>query len=253
MIIKYSDNKLNTKTRIIFKCDKCGKDDDRNMMSHLNLKTDNPDFDKDYCKDCWRGLRQKTKRAKERMSTAINNMITSDPDWKRRNSISKKGKINLGDNNGMKSIEAREKVSKTRKSMMTRDFRNKISEYTSKAWADGKYEGVRVGQSKWYTYLHSNGNEYKVQGTWELEFIKWLDNNDLEFKCHEGRIPYTLNGKDKSYYPDFFITEWGQYVDIKNDYHYNLQKDKFEALKDQGNEIRVILKEELEKLIKKSL
>ena len=153
----------------------------------------------------------------------------------------------------MKNIKIRKKVSNTRKNMMTQAFRNKISEYTAKAWADGKYEGVRVGQSKWYSYIHSNGTEYKVQGTWELEFIKWLDDNNLDFKCHEGRIQYVLKDQLKSYYPDFFVTEWGQYVDIKNEYHYNLQIDKFNALKDQGNNIRIILKEELEQLIKKSL
>jgi len=136
---------------------------------------------------------------------------------------------------------------------MTSDFRNRISEYTSKAWADGKYEGVNVGQSKWHSYIHSNGIEYKVQGTWELEFIKWLDDNDLDFKCHKGRISYVLNGQTKSYYPDFFVTDWDQYVDIKNHYHYTLQIDKFNALKEQGKNIRIIFKEELEQLIKKSL
>ncbi len=253
MLIRYSDHKLNTKTRIIFKCDNCGKNDDRNMSSHNKLKESNPDFDKDYCKDCWSGTRQKTKRAKERMSKAINNMIELDPDWKIRNSKSKKGKINLGNSNGMKKIEAREKVSNTRKNMMTSDFRNRISEYTSKAWADGKYEGVNVGRSKWHSYIHSNGIEYKVQGTLELEFIKWLDDNDLDFKCHKGRISYVLNGQTKSYYPDFFVTDWDQYVDIKNHYHYILQIDKFNALKEQGKNIRIIFKEELEQLIKKSL
>lgn len=249
MLIKYSDNKLNTKTRIIFECDKCNKVDDRNMKSHQILLENNPDFDKDYCKDCWRGMRQKTKRAKDRMSNAINTMINNDPDWKIRNSKSKKGKINIGESNGMKNLDSRIKASNTRKNLMTPKFRDNISKYTAKAWADGKYDGVKVGQSKWHEYLHSNGTTYKVQGTWELAFIKWLDSKNLTFDCHKGRIPYKLNGKDKSYYPDFFIYEWNQYVDIKNEYHYSLQSDKFKALKEQGNNIRIIFKNELEKLI----
>lgn len=253
MLIKYSDNKLNTKTRIVFKCDNCGKIDDRNMMDHNRLLENNPDFDIDYCKKCWNSIRQKTPRAKDRMSNAINLMIERYPDWIKRNSESKKGKINIGDNNGMKGLDARKKVSNTRKEKMTPKFRKKISDYTAKAWADGKYEGVKVGQSKWYEYKHSNENIYKVQGMWELEFIKWLDKNNMEFDCHKGRIPYYLNGKNKSYYPDFFVNEWNQYVDIKNNYHYNLQKDKFKALKDQGNNICIILKKELELLIKKQL
>lgn len=253
MLIRYSDDKLNTKTRIIFECDECGKEDDRNMISHNKLKLNNPDFNIDYCKSCWNSIRQKTPSAKKKMSIAINKMIEDDPDWKVRNSESKKGIINLGDSNGMKREYAKKKVSNTRKNMMTPEFRAEIGIYTAKAWADGKYDGVKVGQSKWHSYLHSNGNTYKVQGTWELAFIKWLDKEGLDFECHKGRIPYILNGKKKSYYPDFFVYEWNQYVDIKNKYHYELQIEKFKALNEQGNNIKLIFKEELELLIKNKL
>jgi len=250
MLIQYSDDKLNTKTRIEFNCDNCGKDDSRNMISHSNLKLNNPDFNIDYCRSCWNSIRQTTPTARKKMSIAINKMMTEDPDWKVRNSKSKKGIINLGDTNGMKHEYAKNKVSSTRKKMMTPEFRDNISKYTAKAWADGKYDEVKVGQSKWFDYEHSNGTIYKVQGTWELVFIKWMDDENITFDCHRGRIPYTLNGKDKSYYPDFFVHEWNQYVDIKNSYHYNLQIEKFKALSEQGNEIRIILKEELESLTK---
>jgi hypothetical protein len=253
MIIKYSNTKLNSKTRVIFKCDNCQKIDDRNMKAHNMLINNNPDFNIDYCKACWNSIRRKTSRSREKMSNSIKKMIIENPEWITNNSNSKKNKINLGDSNGMKKIESRKKASESRKKIMTPDFKQKISEYTSKAWKDGKFDNVKVGMCKWFEYSHSNGIEYKVQGTWELEFIKWLDVNNISFVCHRDRIPYILEGKNKMYYPDFYIHSWNCYVDIKNEYHYNLQKNKFEALKEQGINIKIILKDELEKLINKKL
>jgi len=43
------------------------------------------------------------------------------------------------------------------------------------------------------------------------------------------------------------------FLNIKNDYHYSLQKYKFEALKKEGYHIKIILRDELEKLIKYKL
>lgn len=253
MILRYSDNKLNTKTRTIFKCDRCYKEDDRLMVSHTKLLNENPDFDKDYCKKCWNEIRQKTDRSRNRMSKSINKMMKDDPDWKVRNSKSKKGKINLGSSNGMTKEENKKKVSESRKKIMTPEFRKNISEYTAKAWKDGKYDGVKVGQCKWFEYHHSNGNIYKVQGTWELAFIEWLDESNMDFDCHKGRLPYQVNGETRSYYPDFFVNEWNSYVDIKNEYHYGLQKEKFNAIIDSGIKVKLILKEELESLINRKL
>lgn len=253
MITSYSDEKRNTKTKVNFICDNCNKEDSRNMKSHFKLLNENFDFDKDYCKKCWNSIRQKTPRAKERMSKAINEMIKRDPEWCKRNSESKKGKINIGENNGMKKPEAREKASISRKKLMSSGYNKNVSTQMKKAWANGKYEGVNVGQSKWHTYNHSNGNEYKVQGTWELAFIQWLDENNMKFECHKGRIPYELNGETKSYYPDFFVYEWDSYVDIKNNYHYSIQRDKFKALEKTKNSIKVILQDELETLINRKL
>ena len=87
-------------------------------------------------------------------------------------------------------------------------------------------KGVRTGRCKWYKYKHSNGNTYKVQGTWELAFIKWLDKNNILFKCHRGRISYFFNGIERSYYPDFWIDDWNCYIDVKCDYFYNEEKTK---------------------------
>jgi len=136
------------------------------------------------------------------------------------------------------------------KEKMSKDpeLRKLYSAKTRKAWADGKFDGVRVGQCKWYEYKHSDGKAYKVQGTWELAFIEWLDKNDLDFKCHRGRIPYTLNGQNKNYYPDFWINEWNAYADVKCEYFYD--REKFKEIKKSNKKIniKILLKKDLLKL-----
>ena len=46
MILKYSDEKSNSKTRVVFICDNCNCEDDRNMNNHLKMLSENIDFDK---------------------------------------------------------------------------------------------------------------------------------------------------------------------------------------------------------------
>jgi hypothetical protein len=254
MILSYSDQKFNTKTKVLLKCDKCGNLQYRPYKKYINLLKINSDFDMDYCEPCWVSIRQKSDKAKINMSNSLLSMIKKNPEWKLKNSLSKKGIINKGSSNGMKNPETAKKVSEYRKKLFKNPIeRQKVSMAITNAWANGKYDGVRVGQCDWYEYAHSSGNVYKVQGNWELEFIKWLDKNKLKFKCHIGRIPYELNGVKKMYYPDFWIDEWNCWVDIKNDYHYSIQKEKFDILKSNGTQIKLIFKEELEKLINKRL
>lgn len=168
---------------------------------------------------------------------------------KRASETMKKNKRNCGDLNGMKKTEAREKVSKSRiERFKNPEERKKCAISTAKAWADGKFEGVKTGRCKWYKYQHSNGQTYKVQGTWELSFIKWLDKHNFSFKCHKGRISYFYNGIERSYYPDFWIDNWNCYVDTKCDQFYN--EEKMKAIQESNPQLtfKTLLSEDLKKL-----
>lgn len=254
MILIYSNEKFNTKTKVLLKCDKCQNLQIRPYKKYIWLVNNNDEFDMDYCEPCWVGIRQRSVKAREKMSNSLKSMIEKNPEWKIKNSLSKKGLINKGESNGMKNPLTAQKVSIYRKKLFKNPIeRQKVSKATANAWATGKFDEVRVGQCNWYDYQHSNGTTYKVQGKWELAFIHWLDDNNLNFKCHSGRLPYVINGVNKSYYPDFWVDDWNCWVDIKNDYHYSLQKEKFEILKTSGYKIKLVFKEELENLINKKL
>jgi len=167
------------------------------------------------------------------------------PDWARNIREGSKG-INSGDSNAMKRPEVRLKMSQSRSAMLADEgVRNKIAEATRKAWADGKFDGVRVGQCKWYDHIKPDGSIVKLQGTWELAFAKWADQTNLEYTAHRGRINYVLDGKKHSYYPDFYVEQWQCWVEIKNEYHYSIQKNKFDTLLKDGVNVKILMKKDL--------
>lgn len=249
MILGHSNEKNNTRTIIYFQCDKCLKEYGRANRNYHKMQ-ENPLYDKDYCSKCWAGILNNRKEYKQNMSRAIQKMYSERPEIRQKISrTAKERKINHGDKNGMKQIAARQKVSAARKKMFQDpELRKHYARKTREAWARGDFDGVRVGRCSWHNYLHSNGQVYKVQGKWELSFIEWLDEEKLEFTCHKGRIPYELNGKDKNYYPDFWVQKWSSYVDVKCDYFYC--EEKFHAIRKSNPDmkLKVLFKPDLLKL-----
>lgn len=230
-----------------------------------NQKCKNIEYN-DECHKCWGGMYRNTYSYKKNLSESLKKMYLNNPKVLEKKRQSMLGK-NKGSANGMTKPEAKAKLSVTRKKMFKDNpsLKKQISDATKKAWADGKFDGVRVGQCKWYAYEHSNGEIYKVQGTWELKFIKWLDENHIDFICHRGRIPYTLSGESHNYYPDFLIPNMmslsavidmdsyvdcvtGAYIDVKCRYFYN--EDKFNAIYESNKDIKfkLLFKEDLNKL-----
>jgi hypothetical protein len=252
---KSGDRYITRRVKIVeLKCDVCNEIHNREMRHYKKMKT-NTLFTKDFCNCCWRPILNNRPEKIEKMKRALK-IVWSDPQKRMemsntiKNHIIKTGGM-VGDKNPMKNLEIRKKVGKTRSERMTDQEKEKYSKGTKKAWEDGKFIGVNnVGKCLWHTYIHSNGKTYKVQGTWELNFIEWLDKNEIDFKCHEGRIPYIDDeNKHKNYYPDFYVYIWGCYVDIKSDYSYKGQERKFEILEKTSKiPIKLLFKKDLNKL-----
>jgi len=167
----------------------------------------------------------------------------SDPEWAEKIRQSTKGKINLGDKNATKRPEVQEKMRSSRRRMLKdQSVREKIAERTRQAWRDGKFDGVRVGQCKWFEHKRQDGTTVKVQGTWELAFVEWADGQGLTYDCHRGRIKYVDEaGKERSYYPDFYVHDWEAYVDVKNDYHFGLQRNKFDYVRRSNPDMKLVV------------
>lgn len=228
---------------IIFKlkCDKCETIFDRNKKTRNRLLKKQIYEKKDYCFKCCVGINNSRIEYRTSMSKTIRKLHRDNPEIGRKISrILKEKKANVGDRNGMKQLVARQKVSMARKKMFENPvLREEASKRSRDAWANGKFNGVRVGQCKWFEYIAKNGVVYKVQGTWELAFIEWLDINNLTFDSHRGRLKYILNDINKSYYPDFWVNKWNAYVDIKCKHFYN--HDKFNAIKKCNPDVKIIV------------
>lgn len=122
------------------------------------------------------------------------------------------------ENNPMKNSDVSLRVSKTRSKRFKEDseFSKKVSEYTRKTWAEGKYDGVKTGKCKWYDHKTLSGKIVKLQGTWEVAFARRLDELRVDYIAHVGRWDYfdSKNVK-RSYYVDFYIPMWDAFIDVK--------------------------------------
>lgn len=235
-----------TRTKMVYlECDKCHKEHVR-VYQHFQKMKKNKLFDKDYCNLCWQRIQnqQPDRIAKMRASVL---RAYQDPTVKQRLSMAMKG-VNKGDKNAMKRPEVRKAVSQTRTKLLSDPaVRKKFAEASLAAWKRGAYENAKTGLTKWYNYIHSSGQSYKVQGKYELAFIKYLDEQKLTFECHKGKIPYISDdGLTHHYHPDFFVYEWNSYVDPKATHWYKKQYRKFELLSQQHPTLKISILTEID-------
>jgi len=232
---------------VLIECDECGEKHNR-TLGHYNKMKKQELFDKDYCNVCWRPILNSRPEKIEKMREGLKK-VWSDPKKRQEMSVTMKqhceetGRM-IGDNNPMKNPDTQKRVSETRSANMTPEERQKYSNATKKAWEEGKYIDKKTTQCKWYDYVDKNGRIHKCQGTWELAYAEYLDNNGIRFKSHFGKIPYVDDeGVSHNYYPDFYLIDTNEYVDVKATYWLARQKRKFELLKEQSTEKILILTE----------
>lgn len=120
------------------------------------------------------------------------------------------------------SEEGRKKLSELNKEKYKNPLElEKLSKAVSKAVRKKVIEGT------WHTSLKNTSRfEYKgikVHGTWELEYVKWLDKNNIKWRRVTESFKYTLDSKERRYTPDFYLIEEKCYIEVKG---YETEKDK---------------------------
>lgn len=98
----------------------------------------------------------------------------------------------------------------------------------------------RGGKCKWFSYRGA-----KLQGTWELKVAKKLDElGVLWYKPHLKKDiwSYVLDGKVKSYTPDFYLPTENIFLEIKG-YWWGDDRRKMEAVATQHQEKRIVIVE----------
>lgn len=123
------------------------------------------------------------------------------------------------------------------------------------AWSEGKYDHVIHNSFKGKNHsedskqvmrikalasdhrrLRKKMIEYKdvmLDSTWELELAKRLDNLGISWERPNPIKWSDEKGVQHNYFPDFYLFDYDIYLDPKNPYAYESQKEKIEILKRQ--------------------
>lgn len=93
-------------------------------------------------------------------------------------------------------------------------------------------------------YVH--GIHY--QSSWEYAYIQFCVNNGILIENYKNYFMYTYDGKQHKYYPDFYLPETDEIVEIKGYWKPNTDA-KIESVKSAGRKITVIGKNEIQKYL----
>ena len=96
----------------------------------------------------------------------------------------------------------------------TEQFKKSLSEKMKKQYQEGRESSC--GRSKKYEYESKIAGKIKLDGTWELLIAKYLDFLNVSWSRNKKRFIYTnLKGTTSSYQPDFYVSEWNCYLEVK--------------------------------------
>lgn len=115
------------------------------------------------------------------------------------------------------------------------------SEYAKQQGFGGYNENA--GRSKKYHVPDSNGKIVCLQSSYELKCAEILDSMAISW-TRPSYLNYSLDGKQRKYFPDFHLTDYDIYLDPKNNYLAVLDQAKIDAVILQNNVTVLILTED---------
>lgn len=110
----------------------------------------------------------------------------------------------------------------------TVESKKKISEAAKRGIENGTWHTGNswVGTVK---YISKFAGIVHLMGNWELEYAKYLDDNNINWKLNQKRFKYVskhLPTKSGYYKPDFYLIDKNEYVEIKG-YETEIDHDKW--------------------------
>lgn len=234
--VRPEDMNDTNRTKVACKCDYCG--DIRNVMWSNYLIQINKTSDKIY--SCHKCHFNKTKMLFREKYGTENIQVLEEIKNKIRITCLKK--YGIGYPSGSK--EAREKMKKTLIDRYGVDHPMKNEDIFNKA------------QKSSYKHIRYNGTNLHYQGKYELDFIEYCMNNNIDIK-NGPTIKYIYLKKDRRYFSDFIINSKNLIVEIKSTYTFDDDRDENLAKKEYSiksgyNFIFIIDKnyDELESILK---
>jgi hypothetical protein len=126
-----------------------------------------------------------------------------------------KGLTKENNSNLCHSEETKLKLSKMKTGLKhTEETKKKLKNIINKRYDEGW--DPKAGRAPKYLYKN-----FTVDGSWELEFCKWADENNIYFERNIDRFKYKFEEETHKYKPDFKLQE-NLYVEVKG---YQTDKD----------------------------
>ena len=97
-----------------------------------------------------------------------------------------------------------------------------------------KERGLGGHTSKQRLYYKHKGNVVYLQSSYEIKLAQILDDYDIEWIRPTPLIWSNESGEHR-YYPDFYLPEHHIYIDTKNNYLMQKDKEKIENVSFQNN------------------
>jgi hypothetical protein len=94
-----------------------------------------------------------------------------------------------------------------------------------------------------YKNHYGNYKGFSYESSWELAFIKFCLNHNIEIERNKKGFVYWFQDKKHRYYPDFYLPEVDQYIEVKADWLLNEQTK--EKIKQFPYKLEVYTKEKL--------
>lgn len=144
------------------------------------------------------------------------------------------GKIFIVSDETKKKISL--KVKDRKQSIEEREKRSKSMQLAVKKYPLSYSANNVCGRTKIQEY-----NGHKLNGKWELEFAKWLDESHIKWTNIMNGFEYYWNDNKHIYFPDFYLSELNIYVEIKG-YERERDIEKWKVV----NNLIVLKKKEIE-------
>jgi hypothetical protein len=125
----------------------------------------------------------------------------------------------------------------------TNETRMKMSESRKRLYESG-WEST-AGRTKKIRYTSPIAGDVTLDGSWELRVAKHLDSIGVKWVRNKARFPYVRpDGKSSTYQPDFFVSEWNTYIEVKG-YETDIDRAKWGAF---PHDLQIWRKAEIESL-----
>lgn len=121
--------------------------------------------------------------------------------------------------------------------------RQKISATMKKNKQSGGYR-QNSGRSIKTWFVSKFCGEVFLQSSYELEYAKYLEENNIEWKKNWIKFPYTYKHEIHYYIPDFYLIKEDKYIETKG---YKIEKDEYKW-KEFPYKLEILFRQDLKNL-----